>query len=85
MSDPYKNLGLSLSSPAVSAHEITPNDATDLPSTSRAIWVGVAGDLAVRMANGEEVTLTGAIGVLPIRVERVLATGTTASAVVALW
>lgn len=85
MSDRFKNLGMSLSSPAVNAAEIIPDDATDLPATTRALWIGAAGDIAVRMAGGDQVTLTGVSGLLPIRVDRVLATGTSAGAVVALW
>jgi len=85
MSDPYKNLGMSLSSPAVNAAEVTPDDSFDLPVTTRALWVGSAGDLVVRMAGGDLVTLVGASGLLPIRVDRVLATGATAGSVVALW
>jgi len=85
MPDPYKNLGMSLSSPAVNAVEVTPNDDVDLPATTRALWIGVAGDLVVRMAGGDQVTLVGATGLLPIRVDRVLATGGGAGSVVALW
>lgn len=85
MPDPYKNLGLSLSSPAVSAFAATPDDGADLPATTRAVWVGGAGDLAVRMASGDDVVIPTATGMLPIRVDRILATGTTASGVVALW
>lgn len=85
MPDPYKNLGMSLSSPAVKAWEVSPSDDVDLPATTRAIWVGVQGDIAVRMAGGDDVMFVGAAGILPIRVERVLASGTTAAAVVALW
>ncbi len=85
MSDPYKNLGLSLSSPAVNAAEVTPSDTADLPVTTRAIWIGVAGDIVVQMAEGAEVALTGVSGMLPLRVERALSTGTTANGIVALW
>lgn len=85
MSDPFKNLGMSLSSPAVNAAEVTPDDSVDLPVTTRALWVGSAGDLAIRTAGGDVVTLAGVAGMVPVRVDRVLATGTTAGAVVALW
>lgn len=85
MSDPFKNLGLSLSSPAINAAEVTPNDATDLAITARALWVGGPGDVVAITAGGDQVTFAGAGGMLPVRVNRVLATGTTASAIVALW
>ena len=75
--------------PATKAESITPDDDTDI-AIPRAIWVGGAGDLTVTM--GEDKTSTPVTfasvpaGImLPIRVKRVLATGTTASAIVALY
>ena len=85
MPDPFKNLGLSLSSPAINAAEVTPDDAADLSVTARALWVGGAGDVVVITAGGDQVAFAGASGMLPVRVDRVLATGTTASQIVALW
>ena len=69
-----------------SAASVTPSDATVIPKT-RAIWVGVSGNVAVRMAgDGTLVTFTGApIGVLPVQVDKVLSTGTTATTMLALY
>ncbi len=63
------------------AFSITPNDSTDVAYVTRAIWVGAAGNIALVMADGSEVTFNGvqAGTLLPIRVKRVKSTGTTAS------
>jgi hypothetical protein len=87
MTDHFKNHGRGLSSPAEHARALTPNDAIDLEAAPRALYVGEAGDLAARMLGGGTVTLGNvpAGALLPIRVTRVLATGTTAGRIVALW
>jgi hypothetical protein len=73
--------------PASNAAAVTPNDSTDLAVTSRALFVGGAGNIAVTMAGGQSITFTGvtAGAVLPIRVSRILSTGTTATSIVAVW
>lgn len=65
---------------------VIPNDSTDLATATRGIYVGGAGDLAVRMLSGNNVTLSGVPGgsLLPLSVIRILATGTTASGIVGL-
>jgi len=75
-------------SPAGNALAITPDDGTDLTEYNRELYIGGAGDLTVIMAaNGEQVTFTSIAGGtrLPYVVSRVLATGTTATNIVALW
>jgi hypothetical protein len=73
--------------PASNAAAVTPNDSTDLTYTSRALFVGGAGNVAVIMAGGQTVTFTGvtAGALLPVRVSRVLSTGTTATTITAVW
>jgi hypothetical protein len=73
--------------PASNAAAVTPNDSTDLTYTSRALFVGGAGNLAVVMAGGQTVTFTGvtAGALLPIRASRVMSTNTTATSIVAVW
>lgn len=73
--------------PGSNAAAVTPNDSTDLTYTTRALFVGGAGNIAVTMAGGQSVTFTGvtAGALLPIRVTRVLSTGTTATTITALW
>lgn len=86
----------------VSAHNavaVTASDTTHLPVT-RALYVGVTGNLALAMADSDltsasDATAAQAIDVvfvavsagtiLPVQVVRVLSTGTTASSIVALY
>lgn len=71
--------------PATLAVAVTPSDATVLSAT-RALFVGTGGDVAVTMAGGGDVTFTNVPDgtTLPISVTKVLATGTTASDIVAM-
>jgi hypothetical protein len=69
------------------AASVTKSDATVLPAT-RGLYVGGAGDVAVSMAaDDSSVTFSSvpAGTILPVRVKKVLSTGTTATLVVALW
>lgn len=87
MADGFKFHASGLDAPAENAAAITPNDTTDLPDTTRAIYVGGAGNLAVIMAGGgATITLTGVLAgmIYPLRVARVLATGTTATGLIGL-
>lgn len=71
------------------AFVVTPADATVLAGV-RGLYVGGAGNLTVEMLNPESVAATVLFSavpagtVLPIVVERVLSTGTTATLIVAL-
>ena len=70
---------------AAGAAVIAPNDAANLATTPRAVYVGTAGHLAV-VLSGTTVTFKNvpAGSLLPIAPTRVLATGTTAVDLVAL-
>jgi len=72
-------------SAAVRAFAITPSDDDDLHEITRGIYVGVSGDLTVEM-NGVNITFVDiAAGVIhPIRVTKVLDTGTDATDIVGL-
>lgn len=85
--DTYKNTMGGLESPARDAIAVSPDDSNDLSNTSRSIYVGFAGDIAVHMAGESSVVVFKAVpvGILPVRVDRILATGTTAADLVALW
>lgn len=70
---------------ATDASTVTPSDSTVLAPTS-GIYVGVAGVLVVTMASGNTVTFTGIpAGFHRISVTKVLATGTTATGIVAMY
>jgi hypothetical protein len=75
-----------MSGPVVDVGTVTPNDSTTIEVT-RAIYVGTAGNLAVRIGSGASVVFksVGAGTILPIRADRVLATGTTAGDILALY
>jgi hypothetical protein len=81
ISDKFSEYTSGLSSPICGGFDIAPDDATDLSSVTRAIILGAAGDVAVVLKNGDAITLPAlAAGVIyPVRVSRVLATGTTAT------
>ncbi len=71
---------------AVGGAAVTPSDAADLAFTARSLYVGGAGDVKVDTANGDTLVFSAvpAGTVLPVAVKKVYATGTTATAIVAL-
>ncbi|MGG7566230.1 spike base protein, RCAP_Rcc01079 family [Rhodovulum sp. DZ06] len=73
--------------PAVTFAPVTPSDGADLPGgAARAIFVGGAGDVVLRGPDGVEATFSSGAGQYhPVRAVRVLATGTTATGIVALF
>jgi hypothetical protein len=72
--------------PAVDFAAVTPSDSTVL-SGVRALYVGVTGNLAVRPVGGSAVTFVAVPAgmILPIAVDRVMSTNTTATSIVALY
>lgn len=76
----------SATAPATVAYAITPDDGNNLPELYRALYIGAAGDLACQMSDDSIVSFTAvpAGSVLPVRVKRVLDTGTTAGNIVGL-
>jgi hypothetical protein len=87
MTDTFKTFSRSLTSPPENAVEIAPSDAESLPFVTRALYVGGAGDVALRLSGGAEVTLRGQQGgsLIPIRIDQVKSAGTTATGLVGLW
>ena len=76
------------STPADYAAAITPHDSTNLPIPARAVYVGTGGDItAIIAAGGNAVLFKNVPGgtILPVRVQRVNATATTATDMVALY
>ncbi len=75
-------------SPASSAAAVTPSDTTVYDPPGRALYVGATGNVAVRMAGGgQTVTFVNVQGgsTLPITVDMVMSTNTTASSIVILY
>ena len=86
MQDRYETFSTGLESPVTHGFAVTPDDGEDLPELVRALYVGSGGALALVLASGAPVTLSGVAGgtVLPLRAARVLASGTTAGGIVGL-
>jgi len=86
MADQIYYRSANLESPMWSAAAVTPNDGADLPKVFARITAVGAGSVAVVCSGGGSVTLgIAAGGILPVFVDRVLATGTTATGIVALY
>lgn len=85
------NVNTVSSLPARSALAVTPNDSTDLPGGAcRGLYVGGGGTVTVIMPTataGDTVPFVAvpAGSILPISAQRVMATGTTATSIVALY
>lgn len=78
--DLFKSFSTSLSAPATRLIAITPSDTEDLTYVLRAICVAESGLVRVQTLGGDEADFYVAAGVaFPIRVTRVMATGTTAT------
>ncbi len=79
--DTFASNQAGLSNPIEHLETVTPHDTTTLANVSRALYVGTGGDVTVLTKGGETKTLTAVPSGtwLPIRVQRVNTTGTTAS------
>lgn len=69
------------------AAAVTKSDATVFDPSTRGLYVGGAGDVAVRMIGGQSVTFVAvpAGTFMPLQVDQVLSTGTSATNIVRLW
>jgi hypothetical protein len=87
MTDTFKTFARSLTSPPEHAVEIAPSDTKILPHVTRALYVGGAGDVSLRMMSGAEVVLRGlqAGSLLPLRIDMVKSVGTSATGLIGFW
>jgi hypothetical protein len=71
---------------AIAAVLVTASDSTIIPTT-RAIYIGVSGNINVRLPDQNQTVLFSnvPVGIFPIQVDKVLSTSTTASSIVALY
>lgn len=85
--DTFHRHSRSLTAPPEHGAALVPDDGRDLGVIPRALYVGGAGDLVVAMADGTRLTFGSvpAGALLPVRVARVFATGTTATQILGLW
>jgi hypothetical protein len=87
MADPFAAYKGGVFESALRHAVVTPDDNADLPVVPRGLRIGTGGDLRMRDADGTDLTWTNVASgsVLAFRARRVLATGTTASDILALW
>jgi len=87
MADLFAACPAGLESPASRFFAITPSDTVDFAVTTRAIYVGGAGDVVVVDSAGNTCTFVAVpVGsILPIRAKRVNSTSTTATYLVGMY
>jgi hypothetical protein len=85
--DAFSSRSMGSNGPASSAFAITPHNTNELDYVTREIYVGGAGNIAVVMVSGDEVTFTAvpAGSRLPYRVKQVKSTGTTATSLIGVY
>lgn len=86
MDDRFESNSTGLTSPSIHGFSVTPSDSSDLPELARAIYVGRGGSLTLTFPSGAIVTFENLPdgSLLPVRAARVMATNTTAEALVGL-
>jgi hypothetical protein len=87
MADIFESYSTGIIGPARSAFAITKNDSTVFAQATRALYVGGAGAVTVRMIDGTNCTFAAvpAGTTISIRVDKVLSTGTDATSIVGLY
>ena len=73
---------------ATVAADVSTDNSSDLPTTQALIYIGVGGDVKVDCSgSGDAIIFKNCIAgtVLPVKVDRVYSTGTTATDLVALY
>ena len=87
MADIYEGYANSLTTPAVGHEDIIPSDTEDLKQVTKQLFIGASGDLRIMALDGTIATYSGLPGgsILNLRVKRVLATGTRADFLVAMY
>ncbi len=86
MTDLYENSG-GLNAPAAQSIVVAPHDSTALTLVTKALYVGVGGDVAVRLVGDTSDRLFKNVpngGVLDVRASHVRATGTSATSIIGL-
>lgn len=87
MKSDFDSRAQSITAPSGQLEAVTPSDTDDLAAgPTRALYVGGAGSVAVMDRTGAVVAIeSAACQYHPIRVARVLSSGTTATGIVALY
>lgn len=83
---PQEKTGSGSGEPASFWWTISPSDDEDLSIRPRCIYIGTTGDLTMADGAGNVVRFVSiAVGYHPLRPTRIMATGTTAGAIVGLY
>ena len=85
--DPFDSFADNPTAPAQNCFAILPDDASELPSVTKAIYVGAEGDVTLRpVGNSSPVTFRNVPAgfILDVRAAAVHATGTTAADIVGM-
>ena len=88
MTDPFSSLADEVSAPARRALAVVPHDSNALSDIPKALYLGTAGNIAMRGVDGaaDQVWKNVPAGaILPFRASYVRATGTTAADILALY
>lgn len=87
MADAYAQVAPSLCEPPSNGLAVTADDEVIFEQPTRMLWIGEAGDVTVRLMGGSQVNFVDcrAGSLLPARVDKVFATGTTAGSILGLW
>ena len=87
ITDFFDGFAPSPTGPATGGFDVVPDDNADLPAVTRALMVSTGGDVAAVLKDGSTLTLPALSpgSVYPVRIRRILATGTTASGIRGLY
>lgn len=90
MSDPFFKQPNNIDSPAKNAIVVVPSDVADQGTSYKALYIGGSGDVkceTVGSTAGSFVTFTGLVAgsILPVRIRKIYATGTTATNMIGLY
>lgn len=85
--NPFSSQSTALGETPTRAASVTPDDNNDLATVARRLYIGGAGDVTIVTPSGNTVTFKAVpVGTtLSILTARVMATGTTATLILALW
>ncbi len=85
--DPFKDTADSVIAPAQTCFAIIPNDSSDLPQATKAIYIGQGGDVTLRAVSADQDVIFRNLAsgtILDVRIRSIRAAGTTASDIVGL-
>jgi len=87
MPDNFSTFYTELNSPAQDAFAVSKSDSANLAYFSRALYIGGGGNVAITTVKGTNVTFANvpAGAILPVRAQKVLDTGTTATLIIGLY